>query len=173
MFCFPSSTPSTSCTRHRSPQSLGAHDAVPGRRCLAELAVHSVHHSRKQSVVASAQGPQNGDGHSSPPPDMAGLFREAQSNIMRLNQSRLKALEELKTARSRITELGEAAVPKTRHPAFETAFRRTAGLTSDPLVSQRQGWRKQQRNQTRSRQLLRWQSASQAAATRFRQLTGF
>lgn len=40
------------------------------------------------------------------------MFREAQKNIMELNQQRLKAMEELKAARSRIesleTELTEA-----------------------------------------------------------------
>lgn len=38
---------------------------------------------------------------------MARLFQEAQQNILRLNQSRLKALSELKAARERINELGK------------------------------------------------------------------
>ena len=38
--------------------------------------------------------------------DVLGLYSEAQSNIIHLNNSRLKALDELKAARKRISELG-------------------------------------------------------------------
>ena len=39
------------------------------------------------------------------------MFQEAQQNIMRLNQSRLNALSELKAARTRIAELGIIHAP--------------------------------------------------------------
>lgn len=93
---------------HRLPQAVCVHSS--GRRCFSGSNVCSARRSERQAVATKARAPQNGDGQSSPPPDMATMFREAQNNIMRLNQSRLKALEELKTARSRITELGEALI---------------------------------------------------------------
>jgi hypothetical protein len=39
-------------------------------------------------------------------PDVLAMFNEAQRNIMELNRSRLKALEDLKDAKHRISELG-------------------------------------------------------------------
>lgn len=39
-------------------------------------------------------------------PDVLAMFNEAQKNIMELNRSRLKALEELKEAKQRINDLG-------------------------------------------------------------------
>lgn len=41
-------------------------------------------------------------------PDVLAMFNEAQKNIMELNRSRLKALEELKEAKQRINDLGTA-----------------------------------------------------------------
>lgn len=40
-------------------------------------------------------------------PDVLAMFNEAQKNIMELNRSRLKALEELKEAKQRINDLGK------------------------------------------------------------------
>lgn len=52
-------------------------------------------------------------------PDVLAMFNEAQKNIMELNRSRLKALEELKEAKQRISDLGTSVwtrVSETRGP---------------------------------------------------------
>lgn len=48
----------------------------------------------------------NGNARRAEDPELARMFQDAQQNIMRLNQSRLNALTELKAARKRIADLG-------------------------------------------------------------------
>ena len=58
---------------------------------------------------ASAQTDGNGasEGLSKVSPDVLKLFGETQRNLLELNRSRLNALDELREAKHKISELGE------------------------------------------------------------------
>ena len=66
--------------------------------------------TRLLAPKASAQTDNNGaaEGLGKVSPDVLKLFGETQRNLLELNRSRLSALDELRVARTRISELGEA-----------------------------------------------------------------
>ena len=68
-----------------------------------------------QGAGGAGAGAAAGGGGGAMPTQVAEMFREAQSSILELNQSRVAALEELQLARLRITELGTRA-PAPPHP---------------------------------------------------------
>ncbi len=80
------STTSISCTQRRT--FAAAPDTVAPR------------------ADANANDNMNAGRVGSMSPDVLAMFNEAQKNIMELNRSRLKALEELKEAKQRISDLG-------------------------------------------------------------------
>ena len=57
-------------------------------------------------------------------PEMLQMFTDAQQNIMELNKSRLAALNELRSARQRIQELGMALLLFVVLPLFNQALKR-------------------------------------------------
>lgn len=70
---------------------------------------------RQELICKDARGPVRGVNNQQT--DFTKMFQESQNNIMRLNQSRLNALAELKSARQRIADLGRPVnhTPRSKH----------------------------------------------------------
>ena len=118
--CRCGAAPPSFCTglRARCAICTGCASTPPCR--VPDLVVNAPNTSRAQRrtyaaapETAAPRADANGnDGMSggrvgSMSPDVLAMFNEAQKNIMELNRSRLKALEELKEAKQRINDLGK------------------------------------------------------------------
>lgn len=64
--------------------------------------------SQADDISAEANGKNgNSDGMGKASSDVLRLFSETQRNLLELNRSRLSALDDLRVAKNRITDLGE------------------------------------------------------------------
>lgn len=66
------------------------------------------HPDSQKPAKSSVDGGGAAEGLGKASPDVLRLFSETQRNLLELNRSRLSALDELRVARSKITDLGKA-----------------------------------------------------------------
>lgn len=131
-------TPSAQTTLrqcHRAPYCRSRHRL--SYRCgSTRNAPPQQHPDSQKPAKSSVDGGGAAEGLGKASPDVLRLFSETQRNLLELNRSRLSALDELRVARSKITDL-EGKLQKATHASVDDAP--DSNRQSDHASGQQQG----------------------------------